>query len=355
MMQQRIQKVLEENKLDAILVSDGYNMRYISGFRGNTGYLYLSESRQVLLTDSRYTVQAGEEAAGFEIMEISHNCGYGELLKQLLEEDQKYSIGFEDLHVIYADFMKIKDSCPKRSWMPLGHSLNRLRIVKTKEEIALLEQAEAIGDQAFSYILNEIRPGVTELEIAAKLDYFMKSHGASDNSFETIVASGVNSAMPHAIPSEKKIAYGDLVTMDFGCIYKGYCSDMTRTIVVGKAENKQREIYNTVLRAQDAALSIIREGLTGREVDQAARDIITEAGYGPYFKHALGHSVGLYVHEEPRLSPQNREALIAGTIETVEPGIYLPGFGGVRIEDMIVVLEDGHRNLAKSTKKLIEL
>ena len=355
MMQKRIQEILNENKIEAVLVSDGHNMRYISGFRGSTGFLYLSKARRVLMTDSRYTVQAREEAKEFEILEISNEYGYGELLKRLLEEEQIEILGFEDLHIIYADLMKFQETCQRAVWRPLGDRLNRLRIVKTQAELALLKKAQTIGDQAFTYVLGEIRPGITELEIAAKLDYFMKSRGALGNSFDTIVASGVNSAMPHAIPSEKKIESGDFVTMDFGCIYEGYCSDMTRTIVVGKAGKRQREIYDIVLQAQRAALDVIKAGMTGIQVDRAARDIIAEAGYGAYFRHALGHSVGLFIHEEPRLSPKGKEVLREDVVVTVEPGIYLPGFGGVRIEDLVVITENGCRNLTGSPKELIEL
>ena len=179
--------------------------------------------------------------------------------------------------------------------------------------------------------------------------------GASGFSFDTIMASGKNSSMPHAIPSEKKLETGDFITMDFGCLYQGYCSDMTRTIVLGRASEKQKEIYNTVLRAQEAALEIIRAGLTGQEVDRAAREVIEKAGYGPCFGHGLGHSVGLYIHEEPRLSPSDNTVLEAGMSETVEPGIYVPGFGGVRIEDLVIITEKGCRNLTSSPKELIEL
>lgn len=307
------------------------------------------------MTDSRYTVQARAEAKEFEVQEIRNECDYGELLKRLLEEEEAQLLGFEDLHIIYADLMKFQETCQEAVWRPLGDRLNRLRFVKAKTELALIEQAQAIGDLAFSYILDEIKPGITELEIAAKLDYYMKSQGALENSFDTIVASGVNSAMPHAIPSNKKIETGDFVTMDFGCIYEGYCSDMTRTVVVGKADKKQREIYELVLRAQRAALNVIKAGMTGMQVDLAARALITEAGYGPFFGHALGHSVGLFIHEEPRLSPKNHEAIKEGMVETVEPGIYLPGFGGVRIEDMVVVTKNGFRNLTHAPKELIEL
>ena len=211
------------------------------------------------------------------------------------------------------------------------------------------------GDEAFSYILNELKPGVTELQIAAKLEYFMRSHGAEGTSFDTIVASGYHSAMPHAVPTEKPLENGDFVTMDFGCRYQGYCSDMTRTVVIGKADPRQKEIYQIVLEAQQAALEGLRPGMTGTEGDRLARDVIEKAGYGEYFGHGLGHSVGLEIHEKPALSTRDETVLLPGMIETVEPGIYIPGFGGVRIEDMVVLTETGIRNLTTSPKELIEL
>ena len=351
----RLQEVLKQQQIAAMLVSDGYNMRYLSGFRGATGYLYISKQRQVLLTDSRYTTQASAEAADYEIKEVGNGQGYAEVLLTLLKEEGIVRLGFEDTHIIYGELRKLQETCGDVEWLPLGESLNRLRMVKTAAELDCLRRAEAIGDKAFSYILEHIRPGVTELQIAAKLDYFMKEQGAAGNSFDTIVASGIHSALPHAIPSQKEIRKGDFVTLDFGCVFCGYCSDMTRTVMVGTAKAKQREIYETVLNAQLAALAVIKPGLTGFEVDKIAREVITEAGYGAYFGHGLGHSVGLFIHENPRLSPKDQERLQANVVYTVEPGIYLPGFGGVRIEDMVVVTENGYENFTHSPKALIEL
>lgn len=356
MLLNKLTSIMKEKLVDAIIVSDKYNMRYLSGFRGASGYLYITEDRQVLLTDSRYTIQAQEEAPDYEVLTISSQRGYGKNLRQLMEADHIQCAGFENLQLIYEDYRTLKNSCPDEvTWVSLNDSLNRLRMVKTEEELRYMEQAQAIGDAAFSHILGQLKPGMTELQVAAEIEYFMKGKGAYGTSFDTIAASGIHSAMPHAMPSEKKIEKGDFLTMDFGCIFQDYCSDMTRTVVIGKADEKQKEIYRTVRTAQQAALDIIRAGLTGSEVDKAARDIITEAGYGEYFGHGLGHSVGLYIHEEPRLSPNSEEVLLENVIQTVEPGIYLPGFGGVRIEDMVIVKENGCINLTHSAKELIEL
>ncbi len=350
----KIEKQFEQ-KIDAVWVSDPYNMRYLSGFRGTDGFLFLTGNRKVLLTDSRYTTQAQEEAAGFEVLEVNTSKGYGDFLLELLKETESQKLVFEDQHLIYGDFKRFEEKCPGICWIPAGERLNSLRSVKTPEELEKIKKAEAVGDRVFARILSDIRPGVTELQIAAKIDYYMKEEGATGNSFDTIVASGLHSAMPHAIPSEKKIETGDFITMDFGCIYDGYCSDMTRTVVAGKANEKQKEIYKVVLEAQLAALDIIKAGLRGSEVDAVARGIIEKAGYGAYFGHGLGHSVGLFIHEEPRLSPKCHEILREGMIQTVEPGIYVPGFGGVRIEDLVVVTANGCENYTSSPKELLEV
>lgn len=347
--------VMNEKGADALLVSDGANMRYLSGFRGATGYLYISNARRVLATDSRYTTMAKAEAPDFEVIELRTGETYAQLLNRLMEADNAEKVAFEDAYLLYADYQKLQEGCAGRLTVPLGESLDLLRCVKADWEIERLAKAEEIGDQAFAHILGVLKPGMTELSVAAELEYFMKTHGAENLSFETIVASGANSSMPHAMPSGKKLEKGDFVTMDFGCVYEGYCSDMTRTVVIGKADEKQKEIYRIVLEAQLAGLEACKSGVRGCDADKAARDVIAKAGYGDYFGHGLGHSVGLYIHEEPRLSPRCETALLPNMLQTVEPGIYLPGFGGVRIEDMVVVTKDGCRNLTHSPKELIEL
>ena len=333
------------------------NIRYISGFAGTESYLYLSAERAVILTDSRYTLQAEKEGKNCGVRTIGKGTGYGELLAQLLSEDGVRTLGFEEDALLYGTAAELqeKSGLPAGQWKPLAGALSTLRAVKSAEEIHKIEEAERIGDAAFSYILEELKPGVTELQIAAKLEYFMKSHGAEGTSFDTIAASGLHSAMPHAVPTDKPLEKGDFVTMDFGCRYQGYCSDMTRTVVIGKADARQKEIYQVVLEAQEAALASLRPGMTGAEGDRLARAVIEEAGYGEYFGHSLGHSVGLEIHEKPALSSREETVLAPGMIETVEPGIYIPDFGGVRIEDLVVLTEDGVRNLTRSPKNLIEL
>lgn len=354
----RIMTILKEKKLDALLVHDPFNMRRISGFRGGEGMLYISGQNRILITDSRYTEAAAKETkpAGFRVIEEGRKNSRFHILEELLRLDDAEVLGFEDAYLKYRDFASLQKKLNGvKSWIPLGDLIAELRWIKTEEELQALQKAEAIGDAAFSDMLEIIRPGMTELEVAYELEYAMKKEGAEGFSFATIIASGRHSSMPHAVPTEKKIEKGDLVTMDFGCIYQGHCSDMTRTISIGKADERKKSVYQVVLEAQKAALAFIREGYTGSEVDHVARKIIEDAGYGQFFGHALGHSVGLEIHERPNLSPAETTVLREGMIETVEPGIYLTGDFGIRIEDMVQVTKEGCINYTHSPKELIEL
>ena len=350
----RVQELLQKRSIGAVLISNGNNMRYISGFAGETGYVYISEKRHAVVTDFRYTIQAEIEAEGYEIITIG-NGGYEVALNEILKADGIERLGFEAEDMLFATYNKLKDNLVVQELVPLGNEITAMRRIKTPRELEYIKQAEAIGDQVFTDILDFIKPGMTELEVAARIEYLLKVKGASGCSFPAIVASGVNSSMPHAVPTSKKIEVGDFLTMDFGCVYEGYCSDMTRTIVIGKASEKQKEVYETVLKAQLAALDFLKAGVTGKEVDKVARDIIYNAGYEGCFGHGLGHSVGLHIHENPRLSMLEEDIIEAGMTETVEPGIYIKGFGGVRIEDLVVVTEEGYDNFTFSNKKLIEL
>ena len=352
---EKLEKLLAAKKLDAVLVSDGYNMRYLSGFTGATGYLLITKTSKTLFTDSRYTIAANAQAPDYAVVEVDAARDYCKFINQVLEAEKITTLGFEALQVRYSTYESLKARLIVNELVPLKAELTDLRRIKNAEEIALHRQAEHIGDIAFEEILKEIKPGMTELQVAAKLEYIMKMNGADKLSFESIVASGVNSSKPHAEPGHKKIELGDFVTMDYGCVYQGYCSDMTRTIVVGKASEKQKEIYNTVLAAQLAVLDMLKPGLPGKAYDKVARDVIYGAGYEGYFGHGLGHSVGLEIHENPRFSMIEEELVEAGMIMTVEPGIYIPDFGGVRIEDMVVMTETGYENLTYSRKELIEL
>ena len=354
----RVRAMFPLMKADAVLVSDPFNIRYISGYTNDTGVLLITKEVAYLLTDFRFLFQAQREVApGIQVVDMTPH-GYQELVAQLcMQLTPVKTLALEAFKLSYSDYCAYADRLKKSnvSVVPVPNYLSELRWIKTPDEIEKLRMAEHIGDLAFSEILPYVKPGVTELELAARLTFSMQLHGASGNSFPPIVASGVNSSMPHAMPSEKKIETGDFVTMDFGCIYQGYCSDMTRTVVVGKADEKQRHIYETVLLAQTEALKALRPGKTGKEIDAVARNIIDKAGYEGCFGHGLGHSVGLQIHEEPNCNARDSRVLKTGMLMTVEPGIYVKDFGGVRIEDMVVLTEDGYENLAHSEKKLIEL
>lgn len=350
----RILKIFEEKNIDAIVTSDGYNMRYISGFSGATGFMYISRQKAVITTDSRYTIQAKEEASDFEVIEMNLSNKYKDILGKLSESDNCKAIGFDNKSISFAEYKLLMSAFGEHvKLVELDDYLDSLREIKTEEEIKYIARAEEIGDIAFNKIIDIIKPGMTELQVAAHLEFIMKNEGAQKLSFETIVASGINSSKPHAAPSDKEIETGDFVTLDFGCMVNGYCSDMTRTIVVGEANDKQREIYGIVLEAQKKALDAIKAGKACYEVDKVARDYISSSGYGKCFGHGLGHSVGLFIHETPALSPSSKATLSVNMLETVEPGIYVEGFGGVRIEDLVVVKDGGYKNLTTSPKELI--
>ncbi len=350
---EKIIDFLKDINLDAVLVSSIYNCRYISGFTGDTSYLYISSKRQVLLTDSRYTTWAKSETKNFDVYEINAENPYSDVIAAFLSEDNAASIGFENRQMLYSDVMKFMDKAPNVEFIELDDKLDEFRQIKTADEISKIKCAQEIGDAAFTHILKFLKEGQTEEEIALEIEMYMRKNGASKLSFETIVASGPNSAMPHAAPGNRKIRKGDFVTMDYGCIFDGYCSDMTRTVFIGAPNKRQCEIYDIVLRAQNAALSEICEGKICSEIDKTARDIIADAGFGEYFGHGLGHSLGLFIHEEPRLSPKYNKELKENMVVTVEPGIYIPDFGGVRIEDLVVVTKNGCNNLTSSNKEKI--
>lgn len=353
--------IMEAAEVDGILINDPYSLRYYTGFRGGEGVAVLSRESYVLITDSRYTEAAGQESE-FEVKEYNSKNPMKNILTEFMKTNDVRKLGFENLSISYNDYKKYEKLLSEDELkntpvelIPLEDALLKPRRVKTKEEISLLRQAEYIGDMAFDDILGILKPGMTELEVAAEIEYSMKRHGASGLSFDTIAASGVNSSMPHAIPSDKKIEMGDFLTMDFGCLYEGYCSDMTRTVCIGKADEEKKAVYNKVLEAQLAVLDKVKPGLVCKDVDAIARNIIADAGYGSNFGHGLGHSVGLYIHEAPAFNTRDESILQAGMVITDEPGIYLPGKFGVRIEDMILITEDGCEVLSKSPKELIEL
>ena len=347
-----LRKRLHEKELDVLLVSGGDNRRYLSGFTGSAGTLAVTADAAILMTDFRYIEQATGQAPDFQVRRYDD---FLETLQEVLNEYDCHRVGFESDVVSYAQHAKWQENISGVEWIPASGLVEALRMVKTEAELSKMEKAAAIADTAWAELLPKMKPGVTERDLALELEFLMRRKGADGLAFDIILAGGPNGALPHAVPGDRPLQDGDLVVMDFGARYGGYRSDMTRTVVIGKACQRTRALYNTVLEAQLAALTAVKPGKTGIEVDQVARDLITEAGYGDQFGHGLGHGVGLAIHEEPRLSPKGDTVLQPGMAVTVEPGIYVPGFGGVRIEDLVVVTDTGCRVLTHSTKELLEL
>ena len=352
----KIAAQLESLNLDAMLLTGEANRFYASGFHssGTDGAALVTRKKAYYFTDSRYTEAAGRYVQGAELREIGHGRGYAALIEEVVAEQSIRRMGFEDAYMTVQEYERYRKalSC---DLVPATELLWRLRMVKDDEELQAMVEAQRISEKALEKILEEIRPGVTEKEIAARLQYLMLHYGGSDMSFDPIVVSGSNGSLPHGVPTEKKIQRGEFITMDFGCVYHGYCSDMTRTVAVGFATEEMQMVYQTVLSAQLAGINAARAGVTGREVDGAARAVITAAGFGSYFSHSFGHGVGVEIHEAPNASPMNDKPLPEGAVISAEPGIYLPGKLGVRIEDVVLLTMDGCRNITKAPKELLIL
>lgn len=351
-----LQKAIRENdKLDGVLIFSEENRRYFTNFPSTDGYLLVSAEKAIFITDSRYIEAAQKKAVGCEVR-LQTNT-YQQLSETFSEMGVK-SVALEASRVNLSEYARLSNALTSFHLLAddtLDAVIFSLRKVKTKAEVQKILAAQKIAEEAFSHICEFIKVGKTEKEVALELDFYMLSHGAEALSFETIAVSGQNTSMPHGVPSEKRIENGDFVTMDFGAVVDGYHSDMTRTVAVGAVSEAQKKVYETVLLAQNTAIEGLRAGITGKEGDALARDVIEVAGYGAYFGHGTGHGVGVEIHEEPRLSLTCMQVLAPGNIVTVEPGIYLPGEFGVRIEDMVEITENGCRNLTKSPKELIIL
>jgi len=347
----KLREAMKQNGFEAVLITKPENRRYVSGFTGTSGIVVVTQTNAWFVTDFRYKDQAASECEGFEILIHTPEKS----VYQVLNELELKSLAFEDENMTVSQYNTYISEMGQTEFVSISQMVEGLRIQKTHDEIDMIRKSAAITDAGFSHIISYIKPGMKEIEVALELEMFMKKQGASALSFDIIVASGLRSSLPHGRASEKIIEDGDFITMDFGCIYKGYCSDMTRTVVVGEASEKQKKVYETVLKAQEAALKAIKPGISGKDADKVARDIITEEGFGEYFGHGLGHGVGLEVHEAPRLAPIGEKILKENMVVTDEPGIYIPDFGGVRIEDLIVVTEEGCERLSTSPKHLIQI
>ncbi|MDI6804056.1 MAG: aminopeptidase P family protein [Bacteroidota bacterium] len=356
-----IQKIIRsrlfEFKLDCFLITSLHHVRYISGFSGSAGLCLVFNNSQYFIIDKRYTEQAAKEISGWKIIP-SQNDIFETIAEYNLIKNN-FRIGIDGNNLTFAQYQNLKKLFPNNRVLPKAGFIEDVAIVKDAYEIEQITKAVEISDKVFSKILTIIKPGIRELDISAEITYLHKKFGGERDAFEPIVASGINSAFPHARSSSKKLRKGDIVTIDIGCVVNGYNSDMTRTIFLGEPKSDAVKIYRTVLSSQLNAIEAATEGLTYKEIDAVARNIITDAGYGDDFTHSLGHGVGLQIHEPPRLSAKTPGNLKAGTVVTIEPGIYIPDFGGVRIEDMIVIERQQskqHPNkLTQSTKEMIIL
>ena len=344
---------LKHNKIDCLLITELNHVRYLTGYTGSNGMVLLFPPKAYFFTDFRYKVQAQKEVKECSIT-IAEQALTAELPK-IRRLSKKLKIGIESSFVTIQLYEKLKDLLPKATFVNTTGIVESVSVVKDLDEIKKIKKAVKIAETALEDTLPMIKPGVKEVDIALELDYKMKKLGAESSAFDIIVASGQRSSMPHGIASNKRIKKGDFITIDFGCFYQGYASDITRTFVLGKATKKQKDIYNIVLTAQKAACKAVKRGLACTRLDNVAREIINKAGYGDYFGHGLGHGIGLVVHDGPAVSSRSKDTLKVNHVITIEPGIYIPNWGGVRIEDDVVVTSKGGQIITKFPKELMEL
>ena len=339
------------DEVDGLLLTSRYARHYGAEFDIAEGAAIVTKAGCRYFTDSRYIESAQNSLKGFEVICVD-GIGYFKLLNNAIADFGVTTLGYEENYLTVAEFMGYEKFLNARL-VPYNKQISGFRGVKEDWELDLMRKAQKIADKAFAEVLPRIKVGMSELELQAELIYCMYKNGAHGLSFDPIVVSGPNSSMPHGVAGERKIQEGDFITMDFGVLYNGYCSDMTRTVAVGFVTEEMEKVYNTVLQAQLAGLAATKAGVPGQDIDGAARKIITDAGYGPYFGHGYGHSLGLEVHESPSPNARNAEPMPLHAVASAEPGIYLPGKFGVRIEDCVIFTEDGYENLATSPKNLI--
>lgn len=346
---QKLRNEMAKQNIEALLVTSSYNLRYITNFTGSAGLALVTKEQAFFITDFRYTEQASEQVTEFKVVQAKTN-----LLEEAAEKAKELgieSLAFEQDYVTYSSYLQYQEKMGS-ALKPVSGLIEKIRMIKTPEEVEILKAAAKIADDAFEHICGFIKAGQTELEISNELEFFMRKQGATSSSFDTIVASGLRSALPHGVATDKIVEQGDMITLDYGALYNGYISDITRTVAVGEPSEKMKEIYQIVLDAQVLGVEKIGPGMTGIEADAIARDYIKSKGYGEAFGHSTGHGIGLEVHEGPGLSFKSQTVLEPGMAVTVEPGIYLPGIGGVRIEDDILITESGNVRLTNSTKEL---
>ena len=339
-------------EVDGLLLTSRYSRHYGAEYDIAEGVAVVSKAGCRYFTDNRYTEAAMNGIKGFEVLDVAKGGGYVKCINKCIEDFGITTLGFEENYLNVAEYFMYEKNVNAKL-VPFTKEINGFRAVKEEWELEVMRKAQAITDKAFAEVCPRIKAGMTELELQAELIYCLYKNGATGLAFDPIVVAGPNSSLPHGVASERVIQEGDFVTMDFGALYNGYCADMTRTVAVGYATEEMKKVYNTVLEAQLAGLAISKAGVPGKDVDGAARKVITDAGYGDFFGHGYGHSLGLEVHESPSPNSRNDQPMPVGAVASAEPGIYLPGRFGVRIEDTCVFLEDGIEILTKSPKNLI--
>ena len=339
-------------EVDGLLLTSRYSRHYGAEYDIAEGVAVVSKNGCRYFTDNRYTEAAMNGIKGFEVLDVAKGGGYVKCINKCIEDFGITTLGFEENYLSVAEFMLYEKNVNAKL-VPFTKEINGFRSVKEEWELNIMRKAQAITDKAFAEVVGRIKAGMTELELQAELIYCLYKNGATGLAFDPIVVSGPNSSLPHGVACERVIQEGDFVTMDFGALYNGYCADMTRTVAVGHATDEMVKVYNTVLEAQLAGLAVSKAGVPGKDIDGAARKVISDAGYGEYFGHGYGHSLGLEVHESPSPNSRNDQPMPVGAVASAEPGIYLPGRFGVRIEDTCVFLEDGIEILTKSPKNLM--
>ena len=344
---------LLDGEVDGLLLTSRYSRHYGAEFDSAEGVAIVTKAGCRYFTDSRYIESAQAGLKGFEVMDIA-GSGYFQRLNDAIADFGVTTLGFEEAYLTVAEFQGFEKNLNAKL-VPYNAKIAGFRAVKEEWELDNMRKAQQIADKAFAEVLPRVKKGMSELELQAELIYCLYKNGAHGLSFDPIVVSGPNSSMPHGVAGERKIQDGDFITMDFGVLYNGYCSDMTRTVAVGYATEEMKTVYNTVLAAQLAGLAATKAGVPGKDIDAAARQVIVDAGYGSYFGHGYGHSVGLEIHEAPSPAGRNDQPMPLYAVASAEPGIYLPGKFGVRIEDCVIYTEDGYENLATSPKELIIL
>lgn len=350
---EKYRSILNED-VDGLFLTSRYSRMYAAEFDISEGYAIVGKNGARYFTDSRYIESAQKGIQGFDVIEIGMNLPTSVAINEAIDAFGIKTLGFEEAYLTVAE-LKMFEEKINAKFVPMQGKINAFRASKESWELERMIKAQEITDKAFSEVCKRIEEGMTEKELAAELIYCLYKNGAEGLSFDPIVVSGPNTSMPHGVPGDRKLQKGDFITMDFGVIYQGYCSDMTRTVALGYATDEMKKVYDTVLKAQLAGIAASKAGVTGKEIDQAARDIIAEAGYGEYFGHGYGHSLGLEIHESPNCNLRNDQPMPLHSVASAEPGIYLPDKFGVRIEDVVIFEEDGCRNITKSPKDLLIL